>query len=304
MKELYQRFDQWMFGYGSPVTLGVFRAIFATLIVLGLLIQAGDIVTWFGVNGLSPASAALRADRGGLTFNPLAQIQNDSLVFFLYWVIVVFGILTALGVWTKGSSIILAIGIVAIHHRSPFILNAGDTLARVIAIYMALAPVGAAFSVDAWLKKKNNQPLVTEVSLWPQRLVQLQLAIVYLTTVLIKLQGPAWRNGFASWYPTQLIEFKKFSVPGFVDSLPVIIFTTYATLVIELALATLIFWKPARKWVVLSGIALHLGIEYRMNIPLFAFVMIACYLCHYSGDEVQAFLDRISVRFRPKVSHA
>lgn len=304
MKSLYQRFDQWMFGYGSPLTLGVFRAVFASLIVLGLLIQAGDIVTWFGANGLSPASAALRADRGSLTFNPLAHIQNDSLTFFLYWIIVLFGILTAFGLWTKGSSIILAIGIVAIHHRSPFIINAGDSLARLVAIYMAFAPVGAAFSIDAWLKKKNNQPLVTEVSLWPQRLIQLQLAILYLTTVLIKLQGPAWRNGFASWYPTQLIEFKKFSVPGFFDALPVVIFTTYATLIVEFALATLIFWKPARKWVVLAGVALHLGIEYRMNIPLFAFVMISSYLCHYSGEEIQGLLDRIFALFRPKVSHA
>lgn len=76
--------------------------------------------------------------------------------------------------------------------------------------------------------------------------------------------------------------------------------TTYGTLAVELALVFLVFSKPMRRWVVLSGIFLHAYIEYSFNIPLFSWIIVACYVSFYEGDEVKAFVDRMLAKRKVK----
>ncbi|MCH8977769.1 MAG: hypothetical protein IH945_00805, partial [Armatimonadetes bacterium] len=77
---------------------------------------------------------------------------------------------------------------------------------------------------------------------------------------------------------------------------PFLAATTYGTLLVELALATLVFARPMRKWVLLAGVAMHAGIEYRMNIPLFGLIITSCYIAHYEGHEVSAWGKRMGER--------
>jgi hypothetical protein len=95
-----------------------------------------------------------------------------------------------------------------------------------------------------------------------------------------------------------LREFERFPVPGFVDQQPFVALTTYGTLAIEVALGTLVFYKPARKWVLLGGILLHVSIEYRFNIPLFGWVMVSTYTAFFSGEEVTAWAKRLGAKWR------
>jgi predicted DCC family thiol-disulfide oxidoreductase YuxK len=48
--------------------------------------------------------------------------------------------------------------------------------------------------------------------------------------------------------------------------------------VIEFSLGVLVWIKEFRYWVLLGGLFLHAGIDYTMNIPLFAPIMVAGYL--------------------------
>jgi hypothetical protein len=43
---------------------------------------------------------------------------------------------------------------------------------------------------------------------------------------------------------------------------------------------------------------LHLGIEYRFNTPLFAFLMIAQYIAFYDGEEVSGWARRVGARLK------
>jgi hypothetical protein len=185
-----------------------------------------------------------------------------------YALTVLAALLSCLGLWTRVATVALLIGVTSLHHRAPDILHSGDTLMRVMLLYIALAPSGAAFSLDRLigLRKGTAPPLPPEVSMWPQRMMQVQVAIVYLTTV---------------WHKS-----------------PMIAITTYGTLLVELALGTLVFAKPLRKWVLLAGVLLHAGIEWRMNIPLFAFTAVATYITFYEGEETAAWLKRAAARLR------
>jgi len=96
----------------------------------------------------------------------------------------------------------------------------------------------------------------------------------------------------------QLHEFDRFPVPAFFDQLPFVAFTTYSTLLVELSVAVLAYSRLLRKWVLLSGVLLHAGIEYRFNIPMFSFMMTSTYLAFYEGAEVSAWAKRVGSRLK------
>ncbi|RYG83897.1 hypothetical protein EON77_06755, partial [bacterium] len=198
------------------------------------------------------------------------------------------GILTAIGLYTRPASIVLALGIIAIHHRDAIILHGGDSVVRLGAIYIALAPSGATFSLDA-LRRGGPAPLMSQ---WPRRLVQFNMALIYFTSTWGKYFGNYWKNGLATYFPARLNEFKRFPVPGFFNDVPVVYVTTYGTLAIEFALAVLVWFRPLRKWVLAGGLMLHGYIEWSMNIPLFSFLMMSMYVVWFDGDELEHWWER------------
>jgi len=308
-------FDQWWFGRGSPVTLGLFRIFMSLVTFASLALTAFDFEAWYTEKGFLPQKAVaqwipipsefhlgdLRVGLPGQSFpriNPLGHITADWMTAAFYIAVMVFALLTALGLWTRISSIALALGVISIHHRDPLILHSGDTLMRLCLMYLAVSPCGKACSLDRVIAlwKGKAPPIPDLVSLWPQRLIQYQVALVYFTTVWWKWFGIYWKDGTATWYPANLHEFDRFPVPGLLEHQPFIAITTYMTIVTELSLATLVFYRPLRKWVLLAGIAMHGYIEYRFNIPFFAITIICTYLCFYEGDEISGWAKRMGKR--------
>jgi hypothetical protein len=305
-KQLYR----WWFGYGSPVTLGVFRTIFCSLIFINFVMVGLFWNDWFGQTGYVPAEIGAKwldshymngGDRSLLInrIDPLFGVTNELIVKAVYWGTVGFAALSALGLWTRFSTFCLAVGVVAIHHRNPIILHGGDTWMRVVSVYLALGPSGAAVSLDRWLARRRGtageQPEL--ISMWPQRLIAYNLALLYFTTTWAKWFGGLWKSGDATWYPARLHEFDKFPVPAFLVDYPMVKITTWGSLAVEFALGTLVFFKSLRKYVLLGGIMLHTWIEYSMNIPLFAFLMMSSYIVFYEGEETAAWWDRLKARF-------
>lgn len=296
MESLRSLYAYW-FRYGSPLTLGVFRAVMGVLIFLDLFITSLHRQDWLSENGYIPSWLANKY------FNPRVPITDsvslprinlfnlnisDSFSYGLLYSMMVLAILVTIGYWTRVTTILLAILMVSLQHRLGPFLNGGDTVLRVSSIYLAIAPCGLAFSMDRILGVKSGRitgppPLV---SLWPQRLIQYNCALIYFTTTWAKWFGVLWKTGAATWYPARLHEFDKFPVPSFMNDFPMVTITTYGTLLVEFALATLVWFKPLRKWVLLSGVGLHLYIEYSMNIPLFAFIMMSLYITFFEGEEI------------------
>jgi Vitamin K-dependent gamma-carboxylase len=310
MDSLKQWYSFW-FKYGSPVTMGVFRILMGGLILLNLINIAPFFSDWFDPYGYLPANISgyaldghvrLGQDSGLhlVRINLLQGVESPALIAIFYGVTMLAALFTCIGYWTRISSIVLAIGIVTIHHRTTLVLHGGDTVMRIMAIYMAIAPSGAAVSLDRlFAVRKGKAPAIPPlVSMWPQRLIAYNCSLIYLTTTWAKWFGQLWKSGDAAWYPARLNEFERFPVPSFLNDYPVVKFATYGTLAVEFGLATLVWFKPLRKWVLLAGVGLHLYIDYSMNIPLFSYLMMSMYVAFYEGDEVAAWWDRVKLRFK------
>lgn len=294
----FKELGESIFGYGSPVTMGVVRIFVGTLAFINFLMIAVDFDAWFTERGFTPYEFSERHAGGLFRINLLGANTDTTIVAIFYGLVVLAAAFTALGLWTRVSSILLFLGIVTLHHRVPDILHSGDTLLRVFAFYVMIAPSGKAVSLDRLigLRKGTAPPQLEEVSLWPQRLMQFQVSIVYFTTFWHKMQGTMWRDGTAAYYPLQLREFDRFPVPSFLETQPFIAIQTYGTLLVELGIAFLAYNKVARKYVLLGGVILHAGIEYSLNIPLFALVMVSTYMSFYYGEEVADWFRRLGRR--------
>ncbi len=302
------------------MTLGVIRILVGFWALTNFLMIAIDFDAWFTEHGYVPNAMALRkmpdftGHLGGpwewfkLPFDvPRISLlsyfgmgENQTWTTIVYVATILAAFTTMLGLWTRVSTIILALGTVSLHVRNGFIIHGGDTVMRVMILYLVLAPCGLACSMDRMigLWKGKISPIMPQVSLWSQRLIAYNVALVYFTTFWHKMRGDLWRDGTATWYPARLNEFDRFWVPPFMENVPMIYLTTYGTLAVELALGTLVFYKPLRKWVLLAGVGMHGFIEYSMNIPLFAFVICSCYVAFYSGEEMSAWFQAVGERFK------
>lgn len=291
--------SRWLFGYGSPVSLGVLRALVGSLALANFLMLSVDFEAWFTERGFTPAWFAQRWAGDTPRLNVLAGVTDERTTALVFGLGCLAALLTAVGLFSRVATAALFVVVASLHHRTPDILHSGDTLLRQLCFLLMLAPSGAAFSLDRLLARRRgaapDQPQA--VSLWPQRLVQIQVAVVYFTTVWHKWNGATWRDGTATWYVPRLEEFDRFPVPAFFNEMPMVAFTTYATLLIEFALCTAVFYRPLRKWVLLAGLALHASIDYQFNIPLFAQIMVCGYVCFYEGEEVAAWWDRFKARW-------
>ncbi len=320
MSRWLKNLDEYWFGHESPTALGLFRMAMSSLIFVNLAMILTDFGAWFSEKGFIPESAGktylpnpeVSLWNGRFHFhvpflgdslpriNFLSGVTDDRVTLAFYLVLMAATLLCAFGLWTRVTSILMALGVVTLQHRNGLILHGGDTVMRIGALYIAMAPSGAACSLDRLigLWKGRIQPGPVRVSVWVQRVIAYNTALIYLTTFWHKFGfGSHWRDLTATWYPARLHEFDRFPVPGFVNQFPVVYLTTFGTLAIELALGTLVFYRPLRKWVLLGGVGMHAYIDYSMNIPLFSYLMVCLYISFYDGTEIEAWSKRFGSRW-------
>ena len=319
IRQTIRTIDDYWFRSGSPTSLGFLRIAIGILTLIDLLVLGLHWEDWFSERGYVPRSLTqmwFAGDpylwyhgkeavfwEGGRILpkvNLLSGIENPLWAQLFFWGVAVFCVLTTFGLWTRFSSFMLAIGIVSIHHRNPMILMGGDSVLRIACLYLALSPCGTVCSVDRLIAlwKGRVQPGPVTVSLWSQKLISYNVVLIYITTVWIKWYGAHWKAGDAAYYPAQLPEFFRFPYPHFLFEMPVVRFFTWGTLVVEFLMGTLVFYRPMRKYILLGGILLHGGIEYTMNVPLFGYLIVSCYITFFDGEEVSAWFARIGQRFQ------
>jgi hypothetical protein len=181
------------------------------------------------------------------------------------------GLCLAAGVWARAAAVVVFVAFVSLGNRNPFIGNSGDALLRVLSLYMLLA----AFT-----------PRAT----WPLRLIQVQLSLIYVGTVWAKLRGVTWPDGTAVSYAFRLEDLARFAAPDVGSSLFVTHVLTWGTLVLEGSLGVLVWVRRLRPWVLLAGVCLHLGIEYRLRVGFFSWAMLTTYLAFVSGERAEDVL--------------
>lgn len=263
------------------------------LLLLNWLMIYCDLNALYGPNGIVSLATAQQYGNQ-LRFSLFDYLPNTEKVTFALAIVNLVAVLfMTLGAWTRTSIAIAFITLTSFHHRNGFILNSADSVLRIILFLLFFTHCGDVFSLDRRrLLKKGLAPTTPhEKSPWALRMIQIQFCIIYIATVLFKIKGDKWADGTAVYIATRLDEFVRFELP-LLNNMFIIKLFTWSTLVVEFALGTLVWIKELRYWVLLSGVLLHLTIEYTMSIPIFEWAMIVLMISMFDSRDVESWLNK------------
>jgi len=276
----------------SVSTLAICRITFGFVAFFWTLSLTPDLVSFFGRRGVVPAQPNFRYWIGVLS--PAAP---SWAVYGLWAVLLVASVCLILGAGTRLASILVFVGILSFERRNPYIFNAGDVLVRNLSFYLMLAPAGAALSVDAWRRARDAFWEFPKRSPWALRLIQVQLSVVYASTVWAKVRGNDWNNGTAVSYALRLDDLARFHVPSWIaTNVTLSNLMTFGTLAIEAGIAVLVWNRKLRPWVLGAGVIMHLSIAINIMIGFFSMAMFVAYLAFVPSDTMERWLLRFRER--------
>ncbi len=299
-KRALASWERFWFAPFSTSTLAVVRMAFA-LVVLAFGISLGrDLFAFFGPEGIVTRQPRVPGPAGSGIWGPLGIASSETAVVAVYIVLLVAAFFLLVGFGTRVAAVLVFLGLLAFGRRNPLVFNSGDGLLRVISFYLTLAPCGASFSVDRWLKARRKKQDFWEFprrAAWPLRLLQVQTSVLYIATVWAKVRGTTWNDGTALSYAFRIEYLERFPLPGFLTASPVTInLLTYGTLAIELSLGILVWKRRLRPWVLGAGVLLHVLIDYRLRVGFFSYGLFVLYLAFLPGATTDRWLLRLRRR--------
>jgi HTTM domain len=197
---------------------------------------------------------------------------------------------------TRLAALAVFVVMLSFQRRDIFVFNSGDVVLRIEALYLALAPAGAALSLDRRRTAGSFWDAQVRAP-WGLRLMQVQLSIIYLTTVHDKLTGTTWNEGTAVSYALRLTDLQAFALPDWLTTNAVLMnFATWGTLVLELSLGVLVWNRRLRPWVLGAGIVMHMIFLLTLAVAFFSFAMYVLYLSFVPEDTARRWVDRVRVR--------
>ena len=269
-------------------TFALFRIAFALVMLGWTLSLSPGLYSFFSNDGVLPEQPDYPDDaRWGL----LAVFESDIALTVVFFLLLIATIALLFGFRTRLAALVVFVCLVSFTRRNPYVLNSGDQLLQVLAFFVVLMPAGVSLSADRWLKRGENFWEFPARSIWPLRLVQVQVSILYLAAVWEKVRGSSWNDGTAVSYAFRIDDIARFPVPDFVtDSLLIVNLLTYGTLAVELALGILVWNRVLRPWVLLAGIALHLGIDYSVRVGFFSYAIFVAYIAFLPPQTASALI--------------
>lgn len=164
-------------------------------------------------------------------------------------------------------------------------------------LLMAFTPCGRSYSLDRWvdLRRAENDassPPAERGPLWGQILIGVQVSVVYLFSVLDKLQ-PAFLRGerlealameyyFGADYP---------SLPGWHV---LMVLCAITVILLEYLLGVALWSKRWQRILIPLGIALHAGFYVLLPVSTFSVTVVILYLAYLDPDDVHRTLDQLS----------
>ncbi len=280
LRKLRELWDNFFFTPQSPLPIAVFRIFYGICVSVTILLLHADWLNWYGVDAWVSLPAMKQVEPGVRLNLFTVMPQDDRWIATFFWVFLVCALMLTAGLWTRFNSAAVFLCLTSIQQRNLLILHGGDVFLRVTGFFLIFAPAGAALSLDHWIRVRRGLE-GTEIQPkppWAQRMIQFELALVYLTAFWWKMKGHTWLNGTALYYVLHMHSLARFPLPGWMQSAPVLKAASWFTLVLEFSLGTLIWFRRFRYPVLLLGLFFHLSIEYALNLPMFGWDILTAYV--------------------------
>jgi Vitamin K-dependent gamma-carboxylase len=278
----------------DPAGLGLLRIALVSVMTASLLVHVGAVSDYFSSHATVGGHAAREAfhSRWSLFFT----VSDPWAVRAVFAVGVVAHLLWLVGLYTRAASLVAWLVWVSMVGRQPLLYALPDQLHTALATLLVLTPAGRGMSLDArWRGKRRPVPV------WCRRVIQLQIAVVYVATGALK-SGETWKDGTALYYALVNPYNRHFEIDrALAMAQPWLLRpATWAVLVWEVGFGgfLVLHWlrellgRPRRfpdlrKPFLGFGVLMHIGIQSMLYVAWFTPLMIAGYTAFLTPPEVQ-----------------
>ena len=292
-RSLLDFWNHFFFEEKTTEGISLFRILWMMIIFVHYLFDLSNISDFYGPHALTSIQTV--KEQFPFFHANLFHLSNGGYEF-TYGLALIYGIalITSIfGLYTRISIITVLLCMTSFHQRNIWLLSSSEVLMRTITLLLIFTPCGHSFSIDSLISfRKRKWPI------WGTRLIQIQLSVVYLWTAWHKLKGDTWIDGSAVYYATRLEGFTNNTLPFVLDSILFLKLATWGTLIVEMALASLIWFSEFRKPLIYIGIIFHLVIEYLMSIPFFELYMIALLCLFFTPEEIRMMVSKASSKLK------
>jgi uncharacterized membrane protein YphA (DoxX/SURF4 family) len=176
---------------------------------------------------------------------------------------------------------------VSVWNRNPLLLDGDDAVLKLMCFYLMLSSCGNCWSIDAYLDKKPDS-----VDVWPLRLMQFQIALIYFVSGWVKFHSAEWLDGTIIQYVMIHPQYSRWDGWVFVNNPSVQALLALLSWIImwwELLFPLLVMNTYTRKMCLVIGILFHIGLLLTMNLRWFAIIMLSLYLALIPGRYFHRF---------------
>ncbi len=280
--------EWWKRHWFSEVPPHVFAAFRIAVGFAGCLTMLGllDVPLLLSPDGIvpmpGPGSLGVRAAIIGANLGTAAGWAVWSANF------VAFAVLVA-GWQTGLASLFAFVASGALIWWNPLPLSAAQHLLHNLTLYLVVSDSGRVWSVDAWQAARRGRAIPpTPQPVWPLRLLQYQVCVMYASAAMFKLLDSSWRDGTALHYILNYNAFQRLpgEVPPWLD--PVLAVLTYSTLAWEGLFAPAMLLRPTRRLFLVTGIAMHMGMWALLDLGPFTPTVLAAYIAFIDAEDARA----------------
>lgn len=246
--------DRFWFTPTDAGTLAVVRGLAGCLGLLLAWSWAGDLVAWFGADGMiTPDVLGVWRSPTALSLFDVARSNGVVWGIFLLGVVVL-GMLAA-GAATPYAAPLAACFWASLLHRGPMLAGPADDVLAVILWCLVIARPGDALSVDRVLAGAGGRPAAPS---WRNGLslglLRLHASVIAAAAALAQLKADVWWNGTAAWWLAAR-ESTRVDLTGlFASSEIVTNAVTHAIVLFEIAFAAGVWNRWTRPVVARAGL--------------------------------------------------
>jgi uncharacterized membrane protein YphA (DoxX/SURF4 family) len=217
---------------------------------------------------------------------PSEVFPTASIFMAIYWTTAAAGITTLIGLLTRTSAFVFALGnwLLVAHSYSYGEDHHTEAILCIFLMLLALSPAGRRLSVDALIRRwrmgshSDRAPDTISTALWPVKLTQVLLAFAYLSTGLAKLVfgGLAWMNG----YTLQQIIFTSATnrdIPigvWLAQQHTACLFLSIGVILFEVFFFVSLIIPKTVPYFLLGGALMHLGIYFTEGSDFFQYIIL------------------------------
>ncbi|MGB7434193.1 MAG: HTTM domain-containing protein [Candidatus Acidiferrum sp.] len=301
MKTIFAAWNRFFLSERSPIPLALFRIAYGMVVVATLILLKPDWLAWYGPHAWVSLHT-VRELEPGVRLSLFALLpQDDRYISVFFWVFLASAVMLMLGFFSRTNTVIVYLCLASIQQRNLYILHGGDTFLRLAGFFLIFAPAGAAISLDHLIRvRRGKEPAeIRPRRLWAQRLIQIQLSLLYLSAFFWKTKGAPWIHGTALFFVYHNLQLQRFPLPFWLFHPAILKIATWLALVLELALGSLIWVKGFRYKMLVAGLLFHLTLEYSLNVPMFQWDVLSAYILFIDAADLEKLWNRIRAWAQP-----